>query len=55
MTNKPEDFIDKDYQYGFVTKIDVDALPKGLNEEIVRAISAKKNEQIGRASCRERV
>ena len=44
MTNKPEDFIDKDYQYGFVTKIDVDALPKGLNEEIVRAISAKKNE-----------
>jgi len=44
MTNKPEDFIDKDYQYGFVTKIDSDALPKGLNEDVVRAISAKKNE-----------
>ncbi len=44
MTNKPEDFIDKDYQYGFVTKIDADALPKGLNEDVVRAISAKKNE-----------
>lgn len=33
-----------DYKYGFVTEIETDTLPKGLNEEIIRAISAKKNE-----------
>ncbi len=32
------------YKYGFVTPIETETLPKGLNEEIVRAISAKKNE-----------
>ncbi len=32
------------YKYGFVTPIETDALPKGLNEEIIRAISSKKNE-----------
>jgi len=32
------------YKYGFVTPIETEALPKGLNEEIVRAISAMKNE-----------
>lgn len=33
-----------EYKYGFVTDVETDALPKGLNEEIIRAISAKKNE-----------
>jgi Fe-S cluster assembly protein SufB len=33
-----------EYKYGFVTSIETDALPKGLSEETVRAISAKKNE-----------
>ncbi|HKZ00075.1 MAG TPA: Fe-S cluster assembly protein SufB [Rhabdochlamydiaceae bacterium] len=33
-----------DYKYGFVTPIESEALPKGLNEETVRAISAKKGE-----------
>ena len=33
-----------DYKYGFVTEVETDSLPKGLNEEIIRAISAKKNE-----------
>lgn len=33
-----------DYKYGFVTEVETDTLPKGLNEEIIRAISAKKNE-----------
>ena len=33
-----------DYKYGFVTDIDVDLAPKGLNEDIIRFISAKKNE-----------
>ena len=32
------------YKYGFVTDIDLDYAPKGLNEDIVRFISAKKNE-----------
>lgn len=33
-----------EYKYGFVTDIESESLPKGLNEEIIRAISAKKNE-----------
>ena len=32
------------YQYGFETAIDMDFAPKGLNEDIVRLISAKKQE-----------
>ena len=32
------------YKYGFVTEVETDSFPKGLNEEVVRAISAKKNE-----------
>jgi Fe-S cluster assembly protein SufB len=33
-----------EYKYGFVTDIESESFPKGLNEEVVRAISAKKNE-----------
>ncbi len=33
-----------DYKYGFVTDIDTEMAPKGLSEDIVRFISAKKNE-----------
>ena len=33
-----------DYKYGFITDIEADEAPKGLNEDIVRFISAKKNE-----------
>ena len=32
------------YKYGFVTDIEMETAPKGLNEDIVRFISAKKNE-----------
>jgi Fe-S cluster assembly protein SufB len=32
------------YKYGFETEIDMEFAPKGLNEDIVRFISAKKNE-----------
>jgi Fe-S cluster assembly protein SufB len=32
------------YKYGFVTEIDEDRAPKGLNEDIIRFISAKKQE-----------
>ncbi|MFV0291470.1 MAG: Fe-S cluster assembly protein SufB [Mangrovibacterium sp.] len=34
----------KEYEHGFVTDIEMDVLDKGLNEEVVRTISAKKNE-----------
>ena len=37
-------FTDQDYQYGFVTDVDTDSLPPGLNEEVVGLISAKKRE-----------
>ena len=33
-----------DYKYGFVTDIETDTIPKGLNEDVVRLISAKKEE-----------
>jgi Fe-S cluster assembly protein SufB len=33
-----------DYKFGFVTDIDMDMAPKGLNEDIIRYISKKKNE-----------
>ena len=36
--------VDSDYKYGFVTEIESDKAPKGLNEDIVRLVSAKKNE-----------
>ncbi len=34
----------QEYKYGFVTDVESDRIPKGLNEETIRAISAKKNE-----------
>ncbi|WP_316818502.1 Fe-S cluster assembly protein SufB [Pedobacter nyackensis] len=33
-----------EYKYGFVTDIDTDTIPKGLNEEVIKLISNKKNE-----------
>src|SRR5215831_6721332 len=33
-----------DYKYGFVTEFETDAAPKGLNEDIIRFISHKKQE-----------
>ncbi|MEI7675262.1 MAG: Fe-S cluster assembly protein SufB [Bacteroidales bacterium] len=33
-----------DYKYGFVTDIDTEIIPIGLNEDVVRLISSKKNE-----------
>ena len=32
------------YKYGFVTGIETETVPKGLNEQIIRSISSKKNE-----------
>ncbi|HPG09102.1 MAG TPA: Fe-S cluster assembly protein SufB [Saprospiraceae bacterium] len=39
-----EQHTQSDYKYGFTSEIDTETLPKGLNEEVVRQISAKKNE-----------
>ena len=36
--------VEQDYQYGFITDIEQDILPPGLNEEVIRHISDKKNE-----------
>jgi len=35
---------DQKYKYGFVTDIESETAPKGLNEDIIRFISAKKGE-----------
>lgn len=43
-TNNLKQAINQEYQYGFVTDIASDELPPGLSEEIIRIISAKKNE-----------
>ncbi len=42
--NRPEDFAAQEYQAGFVTDIDSDTLPPGLNEDVIRHISSKKDE-----------
>ncbi len=39
-----EEATQKEYEYGFVTEIDEDRAPKGLDEDTVRFISAKKDE-----------
>ena len=39
-----EQTVQNEYKYGFVTDIEADEAPKGLSEDIVRFISAKKNE-----------
>ena len=43
-TNTIEVLANREYQYGFVTAIEADSVPRGLNEDIIRLISAKKNE-----------
>jgi Fe-S cluster assembly protein SufB len=44
MSSSVESLVNREYKYGFVTDIDADVAPKGLNEDIVRLISAKKQE-----------
>jgi len=39
-----EERVNSDYKYGWSTEIDMDTIPKGLNEDVVRMISKKKNE-----------
>ena len=43
-TTTLEDYTRSDYKYGFTSNIDTELIPKGLNEDIVRLISSKKEE-----------
>src|SRR5262245_46870251 len=44
MTAMLDTLVNKPYKHGFFTDIETDAVPKGLSEDIIRMISAKKNE-----------
>lgn len=44
MTGQIEKMIEQHYEHGFVTNVEQDTLPIGLNEAVIRAISAKKHE-----------
>src|ERR687890_1305216 len=43
-TETIEQLATREYKYGFVTDVESETIPKGLNEDIVRLISEKKNE-----------
>jgi len=44
MTEPVEALVNREYKWGFVTDIEADVAPRGLSEDIVRLISAKKQE-----------
>ncbi len=44
MSDIIEDITQQDYKYGFTTPVETDILSSGLNEKVIRTISAKKNE-----------
>src|SRR5689334_14577883 len=39
-----EELATQEYKYGFVTEVEQETIPRGLSEDVVRMISAKKNE-----------
>ena len=39
-----QEFTSKEYEHGWESNLETDSAPKGLNEDIIRFISAKKNE-----------
>ena len=43
-TSTIEELAKKEYQWGFVSDIEAETIPKGLNEDVIRLISAKKKE-----------
>ena len=43
-TNTIETFASQEYKWGFVTDIEADSIPRGLSEDVIRLISAKKHE-----------
>jgi Fe-S cluster assembly protein SufB len=44
LSSSIETLVNREYQYGFVSDIAADTIPRGLNEDVVRLISAKKKE-----------
>ncbi len=44
MAEQIEQALKREYEAGFVTQVESETLPPGLNEEVIRAISARKNE-----------
>lgn len=42
--NTLEQTVSDDYKYGFITDIETDVIPRGLNESVIRLLSEKKNE-----------
>src|SRR5438874_7459625 len=44
MSSGIEALVNREYAYGFVTDVETDTVPPGLNEDIIRTISAKKSE-----------
>jgi len=44
MNEQIKDITNQDYQYGFTTNVETDVIPRGLSEDVVRLISAKKQE-----------
>ena len=44
MSASVQSLVSQPYKYGFTTNIEADVIPRGLSEEVVRLISAKKNE-----------
>src|SRR5918996_1956256 len=43
-TNTVEELARREYKYGFITDIEADSVPAGLNDDVIRLISTKKNE-----------
>ena len=43
-TKTIQDLTSQEYKWGFVTDVEEDRIPKGLNEDVIRLISAKKEE-----------
>jgi len=43
-TTKLDELISRDYQHGFYTSVETDTVPRGLSEDVIRLISAKKGE-----------
>jgi Fe-S cluster assembly protein SufB len=43
-TNQIEELAQQEYKYGFVSDIEAEAIPAGLSEDVIRVISAKKQE-----------
>jgi len=44
MTTTVKSLVNQPYKYGFVTDIEAEVIPKGLDEDVIRLISSKKNE-----------